>query len=123
MKILVVDDSKAARMLLTSLLTEYDKSIILLEASNGQEGLSLFKENQPDITFLDLTMPVMDGYEALEKMKAFDSEKKVIILTADIQTKARERCQALGADGMLKKLPQKEELFASLDKIIKGGKL
>ena len=67
-KILIVDDSPISRKMLKSCLPKDDGSEIH-EAGDGRAGLEKFKEIAPDITFLDLTMPVMDGAQALEEMK------------------------------------------------------
>lgn len=120
MKILVVDDSRAARMLIKSILTEYDNDVELFEAENGQEAVNAFKLNDPDIVFMDLTMPVMSGVEALQAIREEDSEAAVIVLTADIQEKSVERCMSAGAYMVMKKLPQKEVVFKVLDEIIEG---
>jgi two-component system chemotaxis response regulator CheY len=118
MKFLIVDDSKVAKMLLKSLLKDYDEHLEVYEASNGKEGLALHGEIQPDLTFLDLTMPVMDGYTALKLIREKNPQARVIILTSDVQQKARERCLALGACDVVQKLPEKEVIIALIDKIL-----
>ncbi len=114
MKILIVDDSRAARMLLKSILGDYSSPVNLLEAGNGVQALESYKKENPDLVFLDLTMPEMDGFEALEKIKTLNSEARVIILTADVQQKSVERCLGLGAWKVLKKLPDKATIYSIL---------
>ena len=121
MKVLVVDDSRVARMLIMSIIKEFDEQIELLEAENGEEGIALYKKEIPDLTLLDLTMPVIDGYEALKSMKAVNGEKPIYILTADTQRKAVELCLSLGAEDVINKLPRKEDLFKVLEGIRKRG--
>lgn len=106
-KILVVDDSPISRKMLKSCFPK-DREIQFLEAADGLSGLNSFIEHTPDITFLDLTMPVMDGVEALEKMKAHDPAAKIIVATADIQAKSIEKVMGLGALLVLKKPPTKD---------------
>jgi len=120
MKFLIVDDSNIARILIIKLIREYNPDLTILEAQNGREAVDIFTRERPDVTILDLTMPVMNGFEALEKMKALDGESTILILTADIQEKAIERCLAMGAAGVIKKVPKKERLYPLLDKILKG---
>ena len=115
MKILIVDDSKAARMLVKSILNDYDPTVSLFEAANGLQAIDCYEKEKPDLVFLDLTMPEMDGYEALEKLKESDSGAHVIILTADVQQKSIERCLALGAWKVMKKLPDKATIYSILD--------
>ncbi len=75
----------------------------IFQGENGQEAVNLYMEHGPDIVFLDLTMPVMDGFEALEKIMAFDSNARVHIVTADIQKKSQERVMASGATSVEQK--------------------
>jgi two-component system chemotaxis response regulator CheY len=78
------------------------------EAGDGLEGLQRFKEIRPDVTFLDLTMPVMDGVQALEEMKKFDADSIIVVATADVQVKSIERVMQLGAYDFLKKPPTRD---------------
>ena len=61
-KLLLVDDSRAARMLIKSILLDYDPEMELLEAADGEEALVQYSQEQPEIVFLDLTMPVMGRF-------------------------------------------------------------
>lgn len=65
--ILIVDDSKTSRKVLKNLL-EADGHTIIGEAKDGEEGIALFKELHPDITTMDITMPVLDGLEAINNI-------------------------------------------------------
>jgi len=114
MKIVVADDSKFARYTLISALENlFGKDIEILQAVNGSEAVELYASSAPDAVFLDLTMPVMSGFEALERIMAHDKEAVVIVVTADIQAQARERVLGLGAKVMVTK-PVKEETLAAL---------
>lgn len=82
-KILTVDDSKTIRMIVARAFKEFD--IDMYEAQNGVEGLAVASRERPDLIILDYTMPLMDGYEMLTKLKS-DPELKaipVIMLTAE----------------------------------------
>ena len=104
MKILVTDDSKMARkMVIKTLNEEIEKDLEIFEAQNGQEALDLYKEIFPTIVFLDLTMPIMDGFTALEKIKEFDKNAKVVVISADIQKLSMDRVLKLGAFDFVKK--------------------
>jgi two-component system chemotaxis response regulator CheY len=85
-KILLVDDSQIARKILKSCMPK-DREYEFHEAGDGQEGLNKFIELKPDVTFLDITMPVMNGIESLEAMKNADKNAIIIMCTADIQPK------------------------------------
>ena len=82
-KVLTVDDSKTIRMIVKKAFKPYDCEIF--EAENGQEGFSLAAAEKPDLIVLDITMPVMNGVECLEKLKSEPNLKDtpVIMLTAE----------------------------------------
>jgi two-component system chemotaxis response regulator CheY len=122
-KILIIDDSPIARKILRSCIPG-DRDFEFTEAGDGQAGLQRFQEVQPDLTFTDLTMPVMDGMAALEKMKQLRPEAVIVVCSADIQPKTIERVMNLGAFSMLKKPPSKDalsELFSRVESLPGGG--
>jgi len=112
-KILIVDDSPISIKIIKSCIPA-DKGYELLDASNGQIAVEQYKQHQPDLTFMDLTMPVMNGFEALEEILKFDQKALVIILTADVQIKAVARAHDLGAFTVVKKPPAKESIAAAI---------
>jgi two-component system, chemotaxis family, chemotaxis protein CheY len=98
LKILVVDDSMMARNMLIELIPPSVKAKSeIFQAKNGLEGVNLYKEHNPNIVFLDLTMPVMDGFEALALIMEYNPKAFVVVVSADIQPKAIERVLGLGA--------------------------
>ncbi|WP_418180450.1 response regulator [Aliarcobacter lanthieri] len=104
MKILVTDDSKMARKMVIRTIEEaLNREYEIFEAQNGQEALDLYKEHNPNITFMDLTMPIMDGFDALKYIKEFDNSAKVVVISADIQKQAVDRAIELGAFNFIKK--------------------
>lgn len=103
MKILVVDDSKIARMGVIKSLKEVRADAEIIQATNGLEAVEFYKQERPDVVFLDLTMPIMDGYEALKKIKEIDKEAQVIVVSADIQSEAKLRVLLAGAKNMYPK--------------------
>lgn len=120
MKILVTDDSKMARKMVIKTLNEiFADNVEIYEAQNGQEALELYKQLHPNITFLDLTMPVMDGFEALEKIKEYDKNAKVVIISADIQKLSMDKALQLGAFNFVKKPIDTEKMQQILYKINK----
>jgi two-component system, chemotaxis family, chemotaxis protein CheY len=121
--ILIVDDSPVARRMLKTCIPK-DKGYEIFEAGNGQEGFEKYKELHPDIVFMDLTMPVMDGYQATAKIKEFDKEAIVIVTTADIQPKSIASVMELGAFTLLKKPAKTESIQEAISKVeIKMKKL
>jgi CheY-like chemotaxis protein len=117
LKILVVDDSKLARMFLIKTLRELEPSAKVLEAENGLEAVELFKVEKPDAVFLDLTMPVMDGYEALKEIIKMDPKAQVVIVSADIQAQAQSTVLASGAKMMVPKPINSEKMLSVLQQL------
>ncbi|RXK06605.1 response regulator [Halarcobacter bivalviorum] len=118
MKYLVVDDSKMARKMtiksLQSLINEDDE---IIQAENGQEAVELYKEHQPNLCLMDLTMPIMDGFEATLNIRLFDNDAKIIIISADIQETSMEKSKQNGAIGFIKKPVNNANLEAMLKKL------
>ncbi len=112
-KILVTDDSKFLRNRTCKILNSDIHEI--LEASNGLECMQIIKSKSPDVIFLDLVMPEMDGFEVLESIQEKNINIPVIVLTADIQEGVTERCMQLGALAYLNKPPKQDELLAALE--------
>lgn len=117
MKFLVVDDSKLARLSLIKILKEHEPSAEIMEAENGAVALEVFKEQSPKVVFLDLTMPVMDGFEALRHLIAMDPKVQVIVVTADIQTQAQEQVMASGATMVVPKPISSEKMQTILQQL------
>lgn len=80
-KVLIVDDSAFMRLSLRKLL-EGNGYQVVGEAENGRVGVDKYKELNPDIVTLDITMPEMDGLAALNEIIQFDREAKVVIVSA-----------------------------------------
>ncbi|EFU69051.1 chemotaxis response regulator CheY [Aliarcobacter butzleri JV22] len=118
MKVLVTDDSKMARKMVVKSLEESTiKDLEIFEAQNGQEAIDLYKEISPKIVFLDLTMPIMDGFEALKRIKKIDENAKVVIISADIQKLSMDRVRELGAFNFIKKPIDSLKMQQILEKI------
>jgi CheY-like chemotaxis protein len=103
MRVLIVDDSKTARIMCKRVLPARLQED-LVEASGGEEALSVCRSQQVEVMFLDLTMPDVDGYQVLEALRREGrTTPKVIVMSADIQPEARQRIERLGAVGFLSK--------------------
>lgn len=81
MKILICDDAMFMRLMLKDMITKNGHEVIG-EASNGIEAIEKYKELQPDLVTLDITMPIKDGIEALKEIIAYDKDAKVIMCSA-----------------------------------------
>ena len=116
-KILVVEDVDFNRDLLVQLL-EDDYEVI--EAVNGQEGVELAERERPDLILMDLSLPVMDGWEATRQLKANDNLRSipVIALTAHAMKGDEEKALAAGCDDYLVKPLDEDELIAKIQKYL-----
>lgn len=112
-KILIVDDSAVARKILKSCIPK-GRVFELYEAEDGLTGVQKFEEVRPDLTFLDLTMPVMDGLSALAKIREIDGAALVVVSSADVQKKTVQKALDLGAFRVLNKPPNKETIGQTL---------
>ena len=113
-KILICDDSGIARKQLARVLpTEWDAEVAF--ATNGQEALDHIKQNPTDILFLDLNMPVLDGYQTLEALQGVANAPKVLVVSGDVQAQAVQRVSALGAIDFLKKPVNQEILQKAIE--------
>ena len=115
--ILIVDDSPIARKMLKSCLPK-DQGFEFHEAGDGKEGFEKYQELKPDVTFMDLTMPVMTGYESIEEIIGFDKDAVIIVVTADIQMKAIKTVMDSGAFMVLRKPLKKEQINMALTKAL-----
>ncbi|MGH1382461.1 MAG: response regulator, partial [Shewanella xiamenensis] len=100
--VLICDDSAMARkQMARTLPKEWDVEITY--ATNGAEGLDAIRAGKGEVVFLDLNMPVMDGYEVLQTVQQNDLPALIIVVSGDIQIKAHERVKALGALDFIQK--------------------
>lgn len=115
--VLVVDDSALIRKVLIELLNNNGFNVIG-EATNGQEGLDMYKELSPDIVTLDVTMPVMDGVEALRQIIELDANAKVAMITAAGQKERLMEALKIGAKLFITKPFNEEEVLNSLSDLV-----
>ncbi len=113
--ILVTDDSNFLRRRAIAILKEAGHDIS--EAADGKECLERIASQQPDLLFLDLVMPELDGFGVLRELKAQGNPLPVIILSADIQQGVKQECLELGAAAFLHKPPLQADVCEILDTI------
>lgn len=111
MKVLVCDDTEIQRKIVRHLLKVFDCEII--EASNGAEGVDMYKLHKPDIVIMDITMPVMDGLTATRLIRTYDPKAKIIICSAMGQDFFQGEAANCGAVRYIVK-PAKAEVLRSL---------
>lgn len=113
-RILVVEDNSTNRLLLTKLLQPLGFEV--REAVNGAEAIALWQNWQPHLIWMDMRMPVMDGYEATRQIKQQDTDQQTVIiaLTASAFEEQRQTILAAGCDDFVRKPFQATELLSKI---------
>ncbi len=116
--ILLVDDTKLFLQLEKTFLQR--SGINILTASNGSEALDLARKHSPDVVFLDLNMPIMDGDECCRAMKNDPDFKgiAIVMVTTDGRPQDQERCRDAGCDEILLKPINRTEFVATAQKML-----
>ncbi len=116
-RVLIIDDAKFMRAMLKDILTGGGYQIAG-EAANGIEAVRLYKELQPDVATMDITMPEMNGVEALKEIRKIDADAKIVMCTAMGQkTLVIEAIQS-GARDFIVKPFQPERILQTLAKAL-----
>ena len=115
--VVIVDDSVLIRKMLRSIVEEMGY-IVVGEAGNGADAVELYKKCQPDVLTLDITMPVMDGIEALKQIMDSDEDAKVVMITAAGQQSKVIQALKLGAAKFVMKPFDKEEVRKTLEEMM-----
>ncbi len=114
-KIILVDDLSFMRDAIRHIL-EKSNMDVLGEAENGREAVKMYMELGPDIVLMDITMPVMDGLESLERIRQYDPGAKVIMCSALGQQKYLIKAIQLGARDFILKPFQPERIISAITK-------
>ena len=122
--ILLVDDSSVVRKVIrrTFALTTIEVGE-MFDAGNGKEGIALLKEKWIDLVFLDINMPVMNGVEMVEAMRADETLKNtpVVIVSTEGASERVARLKELGVKQYLRKPVTPEQLVETIETLL-GGK-
>lgn len=117
--ILIVEDNMLNRMVAERYLK--NAGLQVFTAENGQEALELFDKVDIDLIFMDLQMPVMDGIETTQRIKALESEKRnvpIVALTANASPNVRKQVLEMGMKGYITKPFNPDELMGIVQKLI-----
>ncbi len=93
-KILIVDDSIFSQKIISSLIKNNLDHVEIFYADDGQEGLIKYLELKPDYILIDLLMPKLSGGDLVKLIKEYNSDAKIIVLSADVQKNVKEEMEA-----------------------------
>ena len=116
-KIMLVDDAAFIRMTIKNALTKagYDN---IIEASDGQIAVETYQKEHPDLVIMDITMPNMDGIQALQAIKTADPEARVVMCSALGQEGMVVEAIKLGAKDFIVKPFKQDRILQTVEKII-----
>ena len=113
---LVVDDIKDIRDMIRLILELRPGFKVVGEAANGQQAIEQAQSTQPDVVFLDLAMPVMDGLEALPEIRRVAPSSRILVSSGYDHTMAR-KAMALGAHASIVKGGKASEIVAAIREV------
>ena len=113
-RLLIVEDHRESRLLLRKRLEPF--GFELREATNGKEAVAVFEQWRPDLIWMDIRMPVMDGLEASRRIKATGAQTKIVAVTAHVLEEEQRDIQAAGCDGFIRKPCRDTDIHAALSK-------
>lgn len=122
LKILIAEDVSLNMLLLKTVIRNYYPEAKIVEAQHGQEAINLYQRESPDLIFMDVQMPIKDGYEATREIRARESQSKtrvpIVALTAGALQSERENCLEAGMDYFLTKPIEKQKLLEVTELIL-----
>ncbi|WP_162098417.1 response regulator [Nitritalea halalkaliphila] len=124
-RILIAEDVSLNMLLIKTLLKNHLPAAQIIEAENGRIAVELFEKVQPDLIFMDIQMPELDGYEATREIRSLEAEAglpatPIIALTAGAIRGERERCLAAGMNEFLTKPIDKKRLLQTLEQVLQA---
>ena len=116
-RVLIVDDAAFMRMMIKDILQKNGFEVVG-EASNGIEAVNLYKKERPDVVTMDITMPDMDGIEAVKEIRIFDANAKVIMCSAMGQQSMVMDAIKSGAKDFIVKPFQADRVLEAIRKVV-----
>lgn len=120
MRVLIVDDHALVRAGIRSVLEESDDVEVVSEASEGNEALQRIDELHPDLVLMDISMPGLNGIEAIRRINKLHLRPRILVLTMHADKEYVRAALAAGANGYLLKTADRSELMAALGMLARG---
>lgn len=121
-RVLIVDDAQFTRNILKNIMSKTGYVEIVGEASNGKEGIELFKKLKPDMITMDLVMPEKGGIETIEEILKIDSKALIVVVSALGQEALVLEAAKKGAKDFIQKPFKTEQIIEVLERILKKAK-
>ena len=119
-RVLIVDDHALLRTGVANIINHEADLQVVAEAANGADGVAAFAQHRPDVTLLDLRMPVMEGVEAVRRIRELDPQAKVIVLTTYDTDEDIARALKAGAKAYILKDIASDALVACIRAVLDG---
>lgn len=122
-RMLVIDDSPTIVALLSRMLRQNDYQVF--EAGDAEEGLRIAREDMPELIFLDIVLPGMDGFAALRQLRRdpFTRDIPVIMISGNEQATEQFYVHRIGADDFMKKPFSRAEVFARIERLLDANRV
>jgi two-component system nitrate/nitrite response regulator NarL len=121
-RVVIADDHAIFRQGLRELLSGEPSIDVLGTASNGAEALSVVNSLKPDILILDISMPIIDGYEVARLIRQQDLPMKILMLSMHKEPASVKKALAVGADGYILKEDAFDDLVSAIKAVTAGKK-
>jgi two-component system, NarL family, invasion response regulator UvrY len=118
--ILLVDDHAIVREGYRSLLQKQPRLRVVAEAIDGATAYRLFKETQPDLVIMDLTMPGVGGFETIKRIRQWDPAARILVFTMHLNATYAVQAIRAGAKGYVTKSSPPEELLRAIFEVLRG---
>ncbi|MGP4107081.1 response regulator [Virgibacillus sp. L01] len=116
-RILLVDDAKFMRATLETIVKQ-DRHEVIGEAENGEEAIKLYKEMKPDLVTMDITMPVMNGIDAIKEIMKDHPEAKIVVCSAMGQQKVVVEAIEIGAKDFVVKPFDENRVLDTINRVL-----
>jgi two-component system nitrate/nitrite response regulator NarL len=121
LRILIADDHPVIRRMVRSTLQDHPDFEVCGEAMDGGEAVEAAKKLKPDVVILNITMPVLNGFEAAREIKTTLPESAIVILSANADRRFVEEAKKIGVQAYVAKTKAGEALVEAVETAAKGG--
>ena len=119
-RVLIADDHVTVREGLAAIIGRQADMVVVAEAATGRDAIDLWRDHRPDVTLMDLRMPVLDGVAAMVGICELDAAARIVVLTTFDSDRDISRAIEAGARGYLLKDAQREELLECIRSVHAG---